>query len=402
MKRGTRLKLRILGTRGIPAHHGGFETFAESFAQYMIERGHEVTVYCQTTDHHEVREDYWRGVNRVFLYGSESPAGTILFDLKSALHAVRRDGLILTLGYNTAVFSLLYSLTGRPSLMNMDGLEWMREKWSGPERLWLRLNELAGAHLSTHLVADHPEIGKHLESLVSPDKVTVIPYGADVSPTSHPGLIEKLGCKPYSYGLCIARPEPENSILQIVSAFSKQSRGYPLLVLGRFKPEENTYHRDVIEAASAEVIFPGAIYEKDLVRALRQFASFYVHGHQVGGTNPSLVEALAAGNAVIAHRNRFNLWTAGPQAKYFESEPELEELLRDLSAHPEQLQTMRAASSAMHKERFQTLAVNEAYETVLQRYVPSDKRVPGKTDGCSQDSWHPAESRDAVHPLLPR
>ena len=402
MKRGTRLKLRILGTRGIPAHHGGFETFAESLALYMVERGHEVTVYCQASNKSEVREDYWRGVQRVFMYGSESPSGTILFDLKSALHAAKRDGLILTLGYNTAVFSLLYSLTGRPSLMNMDGLEWMREKWSVPERLWLRLNEYAGAHLSTHLVADHPEIGKHLETLVDADKVTVIPYGADVMAVPDARLIEKLGCRPYDYGLCIARPEPENSILQIVSAFSRQRRGYPLLVLGKLKPEENTYHRDVLDAASDEVKFPGAIYEKDVVHALRQFASFYVHGHQVGGTNPSLVEALAAGSPVIAHRNRFNLWTAGSQAKFFESEQELHAIFLELSAHPEQLQAMRTASLALHKECFQTLAINEAYEAVLERYVTSDKLVPRKHNVRPNDSWRPSDTRDVVHPLSPQ
>ncbi len=363
------LKLSILGTRGIPARHGGFETFTESFAQYMTERGHEVTVYCQTTEKGKIRQDCWRKVHRVFLYGPEGPAGTILFDFKSVLHAARQEGLVLTLGYNTAIFSLIYILCRRPSLMNMDGLEWMRQKWTTPQRLWLRLNEFLGAHLSTHLIADHPEIGKHLEHLVRRDKITVIPYGADVLPPADPGLLKSFNCEPYRFALCIARPEPENSVLDIVAAFSRRRHGYPLIVLGRFNPEHIPYHRQVLQAASDEVIFPGAIYAKDVVLALRQYACFHIHGHRVGGTNPSLVEALAAGSAIVAHRNRFNRWVANGGARYFDTEDELDKILLELEQHPERLEDMRAASRTTHDKRFQTDTVNQAYEALLTRYA---------------------------------
>lgn len=365
------MKLSILGSRGIPAHHGGFETFAEQFSLYLVGRGHEVTVYCQTGDKNEVREDMWRGVRRVVLYGKPGPAGTIRFDLKAALHALRHDALILTLGYNTAVFSMLYVLCGRVSLMNMDGLEWKREKWSALQRLWLRCNEYAGARLSTHLIADHPEIGKHLQTLVPQEKITVIAYGADAVTASDPDILRQWNCEPNNYALCVARPEPENSLLSIVRAFSKKPRGYSLLVLGALRTD-NAYHQLLRESASDEVVFPGAIYAKKHVNSLRFSARMYLHGHRVGGTNPSLVEALAAGAPVVAHKNPFNQGVAGPQAKYFASEEELDNILTRLEGDPEELEVMRRASFNRHAESFALEMVHSAYEELLLSFASGD------------------------------
>lgn len=363
------MKLRILGIRGIPARHGGFETFAEELALYLTRRGHDVTVYCQADEGERGSTSTWQGVHLVTLPGGKGPIGTILFDLRSVLHALRNQGLILTLGYNTAVFSLLYRLFGRTSLMNMDGVEWKRPKWSFGQRLWLRGNEFFGAQLSTHLVADHPAIGKHLEKLVPPGKITVIPYGAETMSAADPALLDQFGCTPLRFLLCIARAEPENSVLEIVRAFSARPRGYPLLVLGKYDPRHSDYHRRVLAAASEEVHFTGAIYDKEVVQALRQYAMAYVHGHRVGGTNPSLVEALAAGSAVIAHRNQFNLWVAGPASRFFATESELDEILSSLIQHPEQLEAMRAGARAMHHERFELRDANRAYEQLLERYA---------------------------------
>lgn len=361
------MKLSILGSRGVPAHHGGFETFAEHLSLYLINQGHEVTVYCQTENRSEAGEDVWQGVRRVILYGGAGPVGTILFDLKAALHANARDSLILTLGYNTAVFSLLYTLRGRPSLMNMDGLEWKREKWGPLQRLWLRLNEFVGAKLSTHLIADHPEIGKHLQKLVPASKISVIPYGADLVTGSDLDVLRQWNCEPNRYALCVARPEPDNSVLSIVRAFSKKPRGYQLLVLGTLKTE-NAYHRQVRECASDEVVFPGAIYTRSQVNALRFSARIYLHGHRVGGTNPSLVEALAAGTPVVAHKNPFNQGVAGPWAKYFSSEEELDDILAELDSDPQALESMRRGSFSRHAEDFGLERANSAYEDLLLRF----------------------------------
>jgi glycosyltransferase involved in cell wall biosynthesis len=361
------MKVRILGTRGIPAQHGGFETFAEQLSLYLVERDHEVTVYCQADSPETAGEDEWRGIKRVTFWVPPGPLGTILFDWHAARHARARGGVILTLGYNTACFSLLYTLSRRRTLMNMDGIEWAREKWSKPQRLWLRCNEFLGAHLSSHLIADHPEIGKHLQKIVRGEKVTVIPYGAEAVTEADAALLQAYGCSPHQFAICIARPEPENSILEIVRGFSKTRRGYPLLVLGKFSPETNPYHRKVMGEASDEIVFPGAIYDKPTVCALRFYARYYLHGHRVGGTNPSLVEALSTGSPIVAQRNRFNEWVAGPRARYFETEDELAEILTLLDADPQQLETMREASVERHARMFPLWRVHRDYERLLER-----------------------------------
>ncbi len=363
------MNIAILGSRGIPARHGGFETFAEHLALYLVNCGHNATVYCQVDRTDEEAEDSWLGVNRVHLHAPNGAFGTIVFDWKTMRHAAARPGLILTLGYNTAIFSLHYKLSGRTSLMNMDGIEWAREKWTRPQRLWLRINEYLGAKFSTHLVADHPAICKHLEGLVPNSKITTIPYGAPKIVSADPARLSAFNCQPHQYAISIARPEPENSTLNIVRAFSSMHRGYSLVVLGDFKPKQNDYHRRVIENASSEVVFPGAIYDKDVVNALRFYAMFYVHGHRVGGTNPSLVEALGAGNAVVAHRNRFNVWVAGPEAAFFDNEGDLSTTFTELANSEDRLCAMRRASIQRHEELFTLERVHAAYETLLRQFA---------------------------------
>ncbi len=357
--------IRILGTRGVPAAHGGFETFAEHLAPYLVERGWRVTVYCQEDGTGPVFEDEWRGVRRVRMpVATAGAAGTIVFDWKSTLHTSGEKGLVLTLGYNTAVFCALYRLRGLKNVINMDGVEWRRQKWGQVARTWFWLNDWAGCWLGNHLVADHPVIKKHLTTRVAADKITMIPYGSDRVDSADAGLIAPYGLEAGGYAILIARAEPENSILEVVRAWSRKPRGCKLVVLGKYEPD-HAYQRAVKEAASNEVAFPGAIYDKAVVQALRFHARFYVHGHQVGGTNPSLVEALGAGNAVLAHDNPYNRWVAGEAGVYFGDEDgcaqQIEALLDDAS----QLAQLQAASRARHAGEFTWEKVLGDYETLL-------------------------------------
>lgn len=363
--------LRILGTRGIPAQHGGFETFAESLALYLVAQGWAVTVYCQPDGDGEVSEDSWQGVRLVHIPVKQGgAAGTIIFDWRSTVHASKEDGLVLTLGYNTAVFCLMYRLKGIVNLINMDGLEWKREKWSWFEKTWLYLNERLGCWLGNHLIADHPEIKAHLASRVSTNKITMIPYGADSITSADVSLLNAYRINPGQYGIVIARPEPENSILEIVEAFSKKHRGMNLVVLGKYYPEENEYHKRVVTAASEEVKFIGAIYDKATINALRLYARFYVHGHTVGGTNPSLVEALGASLPVLAHDNKFNRWVAGEGAFYFADTDECAGYLDRLCIDDIALLESRKNSSQQFENRFKWDVVHQKYEQLLEQWLP--------------------------------
>ncbi|MDO4635962.1 MAG: DUF1972 domain-containing protein [Lautropia sp.] len=360
--------LRILGIRGVPAAHGGFETFAEYLALYLAEKGWRITVYCQVDGTGAIKEDSWRGVRRIHIpVDREGPAGTIQFDWIATRHAQKAGEPCLTLGYNTAIFCTLLRLARLPNVINMDGIEWQRAKWGMGPKVWFYLNEWAGAWLGNHLVADHPEIKTHLSRRTSPDRITVIPYGAEDIRSADSAPVTALGLEPGRYLSVIARAEPENSLLEIVSGFSRKPRGLKLAVLGKYDAA-NPYHQAVKAAASDEVRFLGAIYDKAIVQALRFHSAAYVHGHQVGGTNPSLVEALGAGNAVIAHDNRFNRWVAGPGAAYFDGASGFADQLESILGDPGRLDAMRRASRARFEAEFQWDKILSAYETLLLKY----------------------------------
>jgi glycosyltransferase involved in cell wall biosynthesis len=360
-------RIRILGIRGIPAAHGGFETFAEHLAPYLIQCGWRVTVYCQEEGDGPVFEDDWQGVRRVRIpIPVSGAAGTIIFDWKSTLHASNESDLILTLGYNTAIFCVMYRLKGISNVINMDGIEWRRKKWSAVAKIWFWFNDWVGCWLGSHLIADNPEIRRHLITRVSDRKITMIPYGSDRIYEANLELITHYGLTPRGYAVLIARAEPENSILEVVRAWSDRPRGYKLVVLGKYAME-HSYHLEIKAAASDEIIFLGAIYDKEIVRALRFHARLYVHGHQVGGTNPSLVESLGAGNAVLAHDNAYNRWVAGDGACYFKDDAscaaQLERILDDSTL----LESMATAGCVRHSKDFTLERVLAAYEVLLTK-----------------------------------
>jgi glycosyltransferase involved in cell wall biosynthesis len=363
--------LRILGTRGIPAAHGGFETFAEQLALYLVGKGWRVVVYCQDDGTGPASTDTWLGVERVHIPVTQlGPTGTIVFDWKATVHAARHKDLCLTLGYNTAVFCALLRLKGIPNLINMDGIEWSRAKWGPLAKTWFWLNDWAGCLLGNHLIADHPRIKAHLQSRVRGSKINMIPYGADAVTSAPLQPLQALRLLPGRYLTVIARGEPDNSLLEIVQGFSAKPRGLHLLVLGNYEAG-NAYHRAVKAAASTEVVFAGAIYDKTIVQALRFHCTAYVHGHRVGGTNPSLVEALGAGNAVIAHDNRFTRWVAGDGAVYFTDADSFSRCLDELLANPVALTNLRLQARTRFNEVFTWPYVLEQYEALLERYAPT-------------------------------
>jgi glycosyltransferase involved in cell wall biosynthesis len=306
------------------------------------------------------------------------PKGTIVFDWRATLHAARHGDLCLTLGYNTAVFCALLRGKGVPNVINMDGIEWSRAKWGPLAKTWFWLNERAGCWLGNHLVADHPQIAVHLRTRVRDEKITTIPYGADVVASAPADAVRALGLEPGRFLTVIARPEPENSLLEVVTGFSARPRGHQLVVMGGYD-DGNLYHRAVRAAASAEVRFVGAIYDKAVVQALRFHSLAYVHGHQVGGTNPSLVEALGAGNAIVAHDNRFNRWVSEDGAVYFSGTESFAARMDEFLTAPG---LVKLGALRQHgRQRFQTLftwpAILQQYEELLSQYLPRATRIAG-------------------------
>ena len=357
--------LIILGIRGLPAAHGGFETFAERLAPYLLGRGWAVTVYCQGSLTGRRDEDEWKGVRRIHIpVACNGSLGSIEFDIKCVADLEGQDGTILTLGYNTGFLSVWLRLKNRRNLINMDGLEWKRAKYGFASRAYLWLNERLAALSGTRLIADHPVIADHLATRAARAKIDTIPYGSDPIYEASPEPLAALGLDPGGFFTLIARPEPENTVLEIVRAFSAEPRGAKLVVLGKYD-QSHAYQRQVLTAAGPEVVMPGAVYDKTVLAALRFYSVAYLHGHQVGGTNPSLVEALGAGNAVIAHDNPFNRWVAGDAGIFFRTEADIQGHIQTLLADKELRDKLSNNARRRWMEKFTWPSVLDQYRDIL-------------------------------------
>ena len=363
--------VRILGTHGLPAAYGGFETAAQNVALFLVSKGWRVIVYCQAEGDGAIREDLWNGIERVTI-PTDLPGwrGTSKFDYKSIRHASRFNDLCLTFGYNTAVFNMRQRVNRIPNVINMDGIEWSRARWGPARQAILYVNERIACVVGNHLIADHPEIEAYLARRAPRRKITTITYGADTVSDAPTTAVVARDLVPGRYLTLVCRPIPENSILELVRGFSEKRRGFKLAILGTYAPDDDAYHRLVIESASDEVVFLGPIFDKADLEALRFHSVAYLHGHTVGGTNPSLVEAMAAGNPVIAHDNPYNRWVAEDAAVYFSTAEQVSECLDEILASPTRLNQMSAASRKRHAAEFTNDAVAGQYEQLLLRYLP--------------------------------
>jgi glycosyltransferase involved in cell wall biosynthesis len=369
----------MLGTHGVPASYGGFETAAENVARYLVDHGWRVIVYCQTDHDGPIYEDVWQGIDRVNIsVPNRGWLGTAKFDWLSVVHAVKSRDVCLTFGYNTGIFNALQRIHGVPNVINMDGIEWSRKRWGIARQAILYVNERFAALFGNELIADHPELNTYLRTRAPARKITTITYGAHRFADAPTAPAKALGLEPGRYLTLIARPIPENSIRELVEGFSAKKRGVKLAVLGDYDGKADAYHGRVSEAASDEVMFLGAIYDPETVRSLRYHSLGYLHGHTVGGTNPSLVEALAAGNPVIAHDNRYNTWVAGDAGLYFKTPADAETCIDRLLDDRELATQLGRNALARFESEFSWDHVAGQYEALLRKSLRN--RHP-RTDG---------------------
>lgn len=360
---GTKKRLAILGTRGIPARYGGFETFAEEIAVRLVKRGVDVTVYCGSCDGKEPLETY-HGVNLVHLRSRNlGSLSTIVFDLKCLWHARNKFDVVYMLGYGSSIFCFIPRLWGEQVWINMDGVEWARSKWSRIGKMWLRAMEISAMYTPNRIIADACAIRAFLESRFHHiPKCSVIPYGAHVTQNSKrkPSL-SKWDLEEYGYYLMVCRLEPENHVAEIIDGYMSSDVNYPLVVVGDCS-DANTYAKQLLAAGGTRVRFLGAVYDKDDLRDIRAYCRCYFHGHSVGGTNPSLLEAMGCGNAVIAHDNAFNREVAGKAALYFKHSHEIPTLLH-------QLEDDNNLYSQMRVTAVETIVRKYRWEGVVLRYL---------------------------------
>ena len=320
------MKVAIIGTRGIPNHYGGFEQFAQYLSDGLSQMGHQVFVY--NSHNHPFQENKWKNVNLIHCFDPEYKLGTFgqfFYDLNCILDTRKRDyDVILQLGYtSSSIWNVLFK-TGVKIVTNMDGLEWKRSKFSRPTKWFLKIAEWLAVKFSDELISDSIGIQDYLYNTHKVPS-TYIPYGAEVCERPNQSQLEMYDLVPYEYDILVARIEPENNIETIIEGFISSNVKRKLVVVGSLNTVLAKRLINII--SDVRIVFLDFITSIDILNALRYYSNIYFHGHTVGGTNPSLLEAMSSNALVCAHNNIFNKSILGNDAFYFENSKDVSSLL---------------------------------------------------------------------------
>jgi glycosyltransferase involved in cell wall biosynthesis len=324
------LKIAILGTRGIPNSYSGIEEFAEHLSFGLVQKGHEVTVY-KASDH-PYKNDRYKGAKLSTHYNPEKyigASGQFIYDLLCILDTRKNNfDIILQVGYtSSSVWSWLLPRGKSMIVSNMDGFEWKRAKWNFLIKKFLRVAEKWAVSGSHFLVSDSKAIRDYIMKTYLKDS-TYIPYGAyKITQTPSPDILTSFNLVPYNYNLMIARLEPENNIEMIIEGTINANdpnnkfviTGSTATKFGRIINKKYGNH--------PLIIFTDGIFDREKLSALRYYSNFYFHGHCVGGTNPSLLEAMGGYCLIYAHDNEFNKLILGDNGGYFSSSKDVSDIL---------------------------------------------------------------------------
>ena len=318
------LKIGILGTRGIPNHYGGFEQFAEKLSEGLAGKGYQVSVY--SSHKHPYQSNQWKGgIEIIHCYDPEyliGTAGQFIYDYNCVRDAHKRKfDILLVLGYtSSSVWGWLYPQSSI-IITNMDGLEWKRSKYSSLVQRFLRYAEKLAVKFSDQHIADSIPIKEYLleKYAITPEYIS---YGATIPLRSDENILEKYAVTKENFFLVIARMEPENHIETILDGLCRNKLNKKVLVVGSTK---NAYGKKMRSKFGNYplIIFAEAIYDLTVLDSLRKYCLLYFHGHSVGGTNPSLLEAMACGALICAHDNPFNRAVLQEDAFYFYSDEDV-------------------------------------------------------------------------------
>ncbi|MEL6812820.1 MAG: DUF1972 domain-containing protein [Bacteroidota bacterium] len=325
------MRIGILGTRGVPNYHGGFEQFAEFFSVFLNQKGHEVYVY--SSGNHPYQEKEFQGVRLIHCKDPEDKIGTagqFIYDFNCIRDARKRDfDILLQLGYTSNSIWHRW-LPKKPVIItNMDGLEWKRTKYSKKVRRFLKYAERLAVKSSDYLIADSIGIQNYLKTAYNAPS-RYIAYGSSLFTQPDMSILSEYDLRPQQYHMLIARMEPENSIETILDGVAQIYDDTPFLVVGKHDTNKfGAYLKEKFRDNPA-IRFMGGIYNQNHLNNLRYFSKLYFHGHTVGGTNPSLLEAMASNSLIVAHENEFNKAILGEDAFYFKNHTDVAHVLRNM------------------------------------------------------------------------
>ncbi len=356
------MRIAILGTRGIPARYGGFETFAEELSWRLAARGHQVTVYCRS----RYAEPVYRGVRLRYLPAIRHKYfETVAHTFVSALDLLFREvDVALFCNAANALFTFAPRLRGVPVALNVDGLERNRRKWAWPGRIWYLLSERLSTLLPNVVVSDAQKIAEYYRDRYRTE-TEFIPYGAETGRVETADVLGPLGLQRERYFLYVSRLEPENNALLVRQAFERVQTDLRLALIGD-APYAEDYKRLVRQTNDSRIVMPGSIYGTGY-HELTSHCFAYIHATEVGGTHPALIEAMGRGALVLYLNTPENSEVAGGAGIPFEHD-NLESRIRtvlDFSASEREQWRWRAVERV--RERYSWDAVTSAYETLFVR-----------------------------------
>ena len=373
------MRIAILGTRGIPASYGGFETFAEHLSTRLAARGHEVTVYCRAhyvsprqLQYHGVRLEVLPTIRHKYF-------DTVVHTFFSAIHAIsKRYDAVLICNCANAPFSPILRLTGTPVAINVDGLEHKRKKWGWLARRYYRFAEYLSTLLPNEMVTDAQVIQDYYLARHNAPS-TMIAYGSEVERRPNRDAVRKWRVEPNRYVLYVSRLEPENNAHLVIEAFKKVRTAYRLLIVGD-APYAEQYIDSLKASARGDkrIIFTGFVFGQDY-RALQQNAYCYVHATEVGGTHPALLEAMGYGNCVLTLATPENIEVVGeagvPYIDEFDLAEKLKRVLRDGSL----VQAYRNRAQQRIQKHYDWETVVDQYEQLFARMSGQEMPITVET-----------------------
>lgn len=324
------IHIGIIGSKGIPNRYGGFEEFAENLSVGLVERGFRVSVYCP--HHHPYKSETFQKVQLIKCFDPEifiGSAGQFVYDFNCILDSRKRGfDVLYQLGYTSSgIWQWMFSVKNIV-VTNMDGLEWQRKKYNASIRSFLRLEENLVVKRSNLLIADSPVILEYLKNKFQKPAV-YIPYGTKQVTENQSDSILPFDLIPLQYFLIIARIQADNHIEEIIRGINQSKTSYPLIIVGGVRDRYSERLKKKFE--NDQIRFLGGIYDLDVLNQMRRNALLYFHGHSAGGTNPSLLQAMAAGARICSHENAFNRSILGEDAMYFSNSSDIEKTINEMN-----------------------------------------------------------------------
>ncbi|QPH39928.1 DUF1972 domain-containing protein [Pedobacter endophyticus] len=366
------MRIAILGTRGIPSNYGGFEKSAEQLALGFARRGHEVMVY--NSHNHAYQKTHWNGIKLIHIHDPEYKFGSLghyLYDYNCIKDLRNHDiDVVLQLGYTTSSIWNWMVPKKTALITNLDGLEWKRKRYNPVVRKLIKLSERYTVTTSTHIIADSIGIQDYLQGEYG-KAALFIPYGAEMfsNPTAH--FLKPYGLTENGYNMFVGRIEEDNSIEVILDGVVKSKSEMPFLVVGNHLSKlgsklKHKYHEH------KNILFLGSIYDNEKLNNLRYFSNLYFHGHTVGGTNPLLLEAMAAQSLIAAHDNDFNRLILEDDGFYFRCADDVAEQISQIKRSYRSHDTFITNNSKKILHTYNWQRIVDLYEAHFMKIVKQD------------------------------